>query len=399
MREVRTVKVVLTVIAWVVALVQIALAGRLVPRFVQSIRSERVTAVVSGKVLDSATIVVPVLNERARIGPCLQTLSRQGSEVREILVVDGGSSDDTEEIVARYASLDCRIRFVNAPPRPGDWNGKAWGLQSGLELASPDAEWIATIDADVQLEPDAVRRLLAFARERDLDVLGVACGQRAGSPLLSLLHPSMLTTLVYRFGSPGRIATSVADVQANGQLSLYRSNLMSRCGGFAVARDSVCEDFTIARHLHACGARVGFYEADGVAETEMHASAIDCLRNWPRSLSLKDRFQPQAGVIGLLNLIFLQALPLIITIARPDMVERNPLTRTVNRLLLFTRVGVLFGTRRAYTVAAWTYWLSPLADPVTAVAYGANLLKRTHTWRGQTLVRPGKEDSDVEAVA
>jgi dolichol-phosphate mannosyltransferase len=53
------------------------------------------------------------------------------------------------------------------------------------------------------------------------------------------------------------------------------------------------------------------------------------------------------------------------------------------------RLGVLVGTARAYTWRPWTYWLSPLADLPVAVQLWRNALRRTHVWRGRTVVRGG----------
>jgi dolichol-phosphate mannosyltransferase len=53
------------------------------------------------------------------------------------------------------------------------------------------------------------------------------------------------------------------------------------------------------------------------------------------------------------------------------------------------RIGVLFGTMRAYRQRAWTYWLSPLCDLPVAVQLAQSALRRRHIWRGRVLVRGG----------
>ncbi len=50
------------------------------------------------------------------------------------------------------------------------------------------------------------------------------------------------------------------------------------------------------------------------------------------------------------------------------------------------RLGVLAGTRRAYVRPPLWYWLSPLADLPAVALLIASALRRTHTWRGRTLV-------------
>ncbi|MBA2286241.1 MAG: hypothetical protein H0W02_12210, partial [Ktedonobacteraceae bacterium] len=61
----------------------------------------------------------------------------------------------------------------------------------------------------------------------------------------------------------------------------------------------------------------------------------------------------------------------------------------LNGILAMMRVGVLFGTARAYQRRPWSYWLSPLCDLPVAIQLGVSALRRRHTWRGRTLVRGG----------
>lgn len=49
------------------------------------------------------TIVIACLNEAQRIGPCLRGVQGQGAPVREILVIDSGSTDGTRELVEAVA--------------------------------------------------------------------------------------------------------------------------------------------------------------------------------------------------------------------------------------------------------------------------------------------------------
>ncbi|MBV8531385.1 MAG: glycosyltransferase, partial [Candidatus Eremiobacteraeota bacterium] len=64
------------------------------------------------------SVIVPTLNEEARIGPVLdEMLSQQDLDAElEVLVADGGSTDATREIVERYARRG-NVRLVDNPKR------------------------------------------------------------------------------------------------------------------------------------------------------------------------------------------------------------------------------------------------------------------------------------------
>lgn len=97
------------------------------------------------------SVVIPSFNEGERIGRCLeslmhQTLPRDGYEV---IVVDGGSKDNTREIAGQYAD----IVFIQTSPKVGG------ARNDGAERASGSI--IATTDADTILPPDWLERIKA----------------------------------------------------------------------------------------------------------------------------------------------------------------------------------------------------------------------------------------------
>jgi dolichol-phosphate mannosyltransferase len=338
------------------------------------------------------SIIVPVLNEEQRLAPCLDGLLVQGPEVAEILVVDGGSQDGTMGLVAQYARREPRLKGLVAGTAPANWNGKAWGLQHGLDHCSPTTRWLLTIDADVRPAPQLSASLLAYASAHDLPALSVATRQEVQGVGLGFLHPALLTTLVYRFGIPGRVARRVGEVQANGQCFLVRRATLQAIGGLAVARASRCEDVTLARALVLAGVPVGFFETAGLARVAMYANAAEAWRNWPRSLPMRDRFWNGRALVALAEVALAQALPLpcFLVLARgPWSGHWARLARSINAVLLLARLGVLLGTRRAYRRPPWSYWLSPALDLPVTVRLIASALQPRHHWRGRLIVSEG----------
>jgi dolichol-phosphate mannosyltransferase len=336
---------------------------------------------------EQVSIIVPVLNERMRLAPCLDGLIVQGGEVAEIIVVDGGSDDGTQELVSTYFRRDSRVCLVDASPIPPDLNGKAWGLRVGLRSANPDSNWILTVDADVRPLAPLTLALLHQAKKAKLSALSVATLQELGSIGEGLLHPSLLTTLVYRFGKPGKVIHRVSEVQANGQCFLFRRKALEACNGFQGVRNSLCEDITIARTLVASGYPIGFYEAGELASVKMYTDWHDTWRNWTRSLPMHDQFSGMYTFFGLLEVMFVQALPLPFMLFLIIMPMRRRWMMMLNCILGSLRIGVLLGTMRAYRQRPWSYWLSPLCDLPVAIQLARSALRRRHIWRGRVLVR------------
>ena len=332
------------------------------------------------------SVILPVLNEAKRIERCLDSLIRQPEEVSEILVVDGGSSDGTQKIVDRYHALDSRVRLVDASPVDIRWTGKAWGLNFGLQQSDPKSIWILTVDADVWVSPKLVRSLLAHIEKTGVTTFSVATSQHLSGKLEALLHPAMLTTLIYRFGSPGRARSDIHKVQANGQCFLSQRKLLLETEAFRAAQASLCEDITIVRRIAECGQAVGFYESDGLVDVTMYDHWRESWNNWPRSLPMRDQYFGWREVVGLIGSLLVQALPLPSFLLA--MILPAPLWFLIlSGFLLMMRIGVLFGLARAYPTKPCSYWLSPLADLPVILRIIQFALRKQHSWRGRTYVR------------
>ena len=63
------------------------------------------------------SIVIPALNEEQALSACLDSVLGQTHRELEVLVLDGGSTDRTRELVAQYQAVDDRVRLIENPGR------------------------------------------------------------------------------------------------------------------------------------------------------------------------------------------------------------------------------------------------------------------------------------------
>jgi succinoglycan biosynthesis protein ExoA len=103
------------------------------------------------------SIVVPALNEEAYIEACLRSLLAQWPAAAcEILVMDGGSTDRTPEIVAELARRHPQLRLLHNPRRI-----QSAAMNLAARLASPRATILVRADAHAHYPPGFVRRCVA----------------------------------------------------------------------------------------------------------------------------------------------------------------------------------------------------------------------------------------------
>jgi succinoglycan biosynthesis protein ExoA len=127
-------------------------------------------------------IVIPVLNEARHIGVVLQAMRPQErSRVRQLIVVDGGSTDSTRDIVLQAAKQDSRISLL---PNPKRLQSAAMNLAAAA--ASPAVRFLVRVDAHAGYPPDFVSDLLTAQAQSEAQSVvnrlyskGTSCFQRA----------------------------------------------------------------------------------------------------------------------------------------------------------------------------------------------------------------------------
>jgi dolichol-phosphate mannosyltransferase len=344
--------------------------------------------------LGQVSVVVPTLNEAERISPCLDGLSHQSYEVREVLVVDSYSTDATPELVKAAQQRDPRFRLMNDDPLPADWVGRPWALHNGFLASSDRSEWILGVDADTQPQPGLVASLLDVATTEGYDLISLSPQFILKYPGELWLQPALLMTLVYRFGPAGETANGSDRVMANGQCFFCRRSVLQQVDGYTSAKRSFCDDVTLARTIAASGARVVFLDGAKVLKVRMYEGFAETWREWGRSLDLKDAAS-RAQVWGdWLLLLLVQGLPLLLLLLSSGLLASGitslpiQLTFGLNLLLVLIRVGLNFAIAPSYDLsqakARWCFWLSPLADPLAVLRIFISSSQTPKRWRGRS---------------
>ena len=116
------------------------------------------------------SVIIPVKDERANVRPLIQWLRDALDPVCdwEAVFVDDGSTDGTAAELLREADVDARLKVVRLRKN----FGQSAALQAGFDHATGDV--LATMDGDLQNDPDDLPRMLAKLS----DGYDVVLGQR-----------------------------------------------------------------------------------------------------------------------------------------------------------------------------------------------------------------------------
>lgn len=336
----------------------------------------------------TVSVIVPTLNEAERVGPCLAGLARQGEPLAEVIVVDSGSQDGTQDLVRRMSAADPRFRLETDPPLPAGWVGKVWALEHGLSCAR--GEWILGMDADTEPNPGLVAGVVAAAREHGLDMVSFAPRFAGQSSAERLLQPALLVTLVYRTGAPAP-RPPASRLLANGQCFLVRRDVLVRLGGYAPARASFADDVALARHLAGHGAACGFLDGRRLYRVRAYRSAGEMWREWGRSVDLSDVVSRPRQLAELAGLALVQAAPLLLLLAAASGAVAVPTSGVrLNAGLFALRLLVLAALAPSYERRGLPYWLSWTTDAAAVVRLALSTARRPRSWRGRRYdsVRP-----------
>ena len=102
------------------------------------------------------SIVIPTLNSESTLEKCLLSIKNQTYQNYEIIIVDGGSEDETIKIAKKYA------KFV-------DFNIPSITKQTNMGISNSNGKYIYRIDSDVILPPMIIEESVMKCEDEGFD--------------------------------------------------------------------------------------------------------------------------------------------------------------------------------------------------------------------------------------
>lgn len=186
------------------------------------------------------SLVIPVYNEEAEIGNCLEAVAALKLPPYEVIVVDNNCQDKTIEIVKRYPFAKI-IREKR--------QGVDFARDAGFNAATGDI--IGRIDADTYLPPDWANQLeRIFSDKKVAAVSGPAYYKDMPAPVISRRWDTIMRSTASKFGG--------------GNVFLFGTNMALTAAAWQKVRHKVChikslhEDIDLGIHIDRAGMRVLF---------------------------------------------------------------------------------------------------------------------------------------------
>ena len=110
------------------------------------------------------SIIVPTYNSARFLKACIDSVKAQRFSDWELVIVNDGSTDDSDAILSRSAAEDDRIHIISQDNR-----GQFFARQRGIEAAV--GEYLVFLDSDDELEPECLSALDKILSARKWDIV------------------------------------------------------------------------------------------------------------------------------------------------------------------------------------------------------------------------------------
>lgn len=188
-------------------------------------------------------VVVAARDEQAVITRLVERITALGYPSDRLLlwVIDDGSEDRTPELLLELQGRHPQLRLLRRPRNAG--GGKSGALN--LVLPQLAGRWLLVLDADADLQEDALQRLIPWAETGGWSA--VQLRKAVVNPDTNLLTRAQAMELAFdAVIQQGRLsAGGVAELRGNGQL--LRRDAVLACGGFNEA--TVTDDLDLSLRL------------------------------------------------------------------------------------------------------------------------------------------------------
>lgn len=118
--------------------------------------------------MEKISVLIPVYNSEQHIERCIKSIENQTYSDIEIVIVNDGSTDKTQDIIQKIAQKDDRIKLINIENQ-GVANAR------NVALSNATGEYITFVDSDDYIEDDYVQTLYDNLKKYDADIAVCNC--------------------------------------------------------------------------------------------------------------------------------------------------------------------------------------------------------------------------------
>src|SRR5437667_7294005 len=266
------------------------------------------------------SIILPVRNQARTVAECVRSLAGLAYPNKEIIIVDGGSTDATRDEIA---SFNGQVTLVKEEPLPPDWVGKNWACHLGYKKSK--GELLLFTDGDSVHATDSLTRAVTYLQAENADLVTLAPATILRSFWEKLLQPPIFLLIMILVG--GKLVNNDRRGNAigNGQYMLFRRTAYENVGGHAAVRDKIVEDYTLARLLKRGGGRLRFVTAEDALVVRRYESLAEIWRGWRKNFyTVSERHMLRKALTRIVLMLTFLVLPFAVLVYVLTLASNKP---------------------------------------------------------------------------
>ena len=225
------------------------------------------------------SIILPVRNQAKTVSECVASLVGLDYPQKEIIVVDGNSTDGTRDILK---SFDGNIKIVEEEPLPQGWVGKNWACHIGYNQAKGDL--LLFTDGDSIHSRDSLAKTVNYLEATKADLVTLAPAAILRTFWEKLLQPPIFWLIMMFVG--GKWVNDDNKPRwalGNGQFMLFKREAYNKVGGHYAVRDRIAEDYSLGRLIKAQRLRLRMVTASDSLGVRMYSTFPEIWRGWRKN--------------------------------------------------------------------------------------------------------------------
>lgn len=325
---------------------------------------------------DMVSILIPVRNEEHNILNLLESIRNQDYQHYEVIILDDHSTDNTQELCARFCRLNKRFRIIPGKALPKDWLGKNYAC---YQLAAESkGTFLMFLDADETIANGLIHNTVHRIKFYRLDLLSlftnqvmISWGERM---IVPLMHFVLLNLLPLRLV---KLSKNPAFSAASGQFMLFNADNYRENQWHEQVKGKVVEDIEIMKLVKGYGFKAEALLANGFIFCRMYKNFSEAFNGFSKNL-----------LAGFNNSVIGLFLYLLLVILGPIAIAYI----LSLELLLFALALIILSRVMISLMSGQNVWLNIILHPLQlifmvliSVTSVKKYFTKTIVWKGRTI--------------
>lgn len=322
------------------------------------------------------SILIPVRNEEHNILNLLESIRNQDYQNYEVIILDDHSTDNTQELCARFCRLNKRFRIISGKALPKDWLGKNYAC---YQLAAESkGTFLMFLDADETIANGLINNTVHRIKFYRLDLLSlftnqvmISWGERM---IVPLMHFVLLNLLPLRLV---KLSKNPAFSAASGQFMLFNADNYRENQWHEQVKGKVVEDIEIMKLVKGYGFKAEALLANGFIFCRMYKNFSEAFNGFSKNL-----------LAGFNNSVIGLFLYLLLVILGPIAIAYI----LSLELLLFALALIILSRVMISLMSGQNVWLNIILHPLQlifmvliSVTSVKKYFTKTIVWKGRTI--------------